>query len=106
MTRAKDQLHVLVPQRFYTHSQRAGGYRHVYAPRTRFIPNSLLRHFGCGVWPMVKKAAEPTNIAPQTPASALGEIESHALLGDFITIMCGFRFSVHPGLNEGARRRA
>ncbi len=45
MTRAKDQLHLMVPQRFYVHNQRGGGNRHVYAQRTRFIPPALLKHF-------------------------------------------------------------
>ena len=38
MTRAKDDLHLVVPQRFFTHQQAANGDRHVYAQRTRFIP--------------------------------------------------------------------
>jgi hypothetical protein len=45
MTRAKEQLHLMVPQRFFTHGQRSTGDRHVYAQRTRFIPNSMLDHF-------------------------------------------------------------
>jgi DNA helicase-2/ATP-dependent DNA helicase PcrA len=64
MTRAKDQLHVMVPQRFFTHGQRSGGDRHVYAQRTRFIPNSLLTHFDHRAWPPPKSAqaagANPT----------------------------------------------
>jgi DNA helicase-2/ATP-dependent DNA helicase PcrA len=51
MTRAKDQLHLIVPQRFFTHQQRQNGDRHVYASRTRFIPAAILRHFGCRTWP-------------------------------------------------------
>ncbi|MBI1204154.1 MAG: AAA family ATPase [Rhodopseudomonas sp.] len=51
MTRAKDQLHIMVPQRFFTHNQRGTGDRHVYAQRTRFIPNSLLTHFDNQRWP-------------------------------------------------------
>ena len=39
MTRAKDELHLLTPQRFFTHGQSAQGDRHVYALRTRFIPD-------------------------------------------------------------------
>jgi DNA helicase-2/ATP-dependent DNA helicase PcrA len=50
MTRARDQLHLMVPQRFFTHQQRKNGDRHVYASRTRFIPSAILRHFGCGTW--------------------------------------------------------
>jgi DNA helicase-2/ATP-dependent DNA helicase PcrA len=57
MTRAKDQLHVMVPQRFFTHGQRGNGDRHVYAQRTRFIPNSLLTHFEHGSWPPPRAAA-------------------------------------------------
>jgi hypothetical protein len=38
MTRARDDLHLVIPQRFFTHGQNAQGDRHVYAPRTRFIP--------------------------------------------------------------------
>ena len=45
MTRAKDHLHLMVPQRFYTHGQRGLGDRHVYAQRTRFISNPMLGNF-------------------------------------------------------------
>ena len=51
MTRAKDSLHLLLPQRFYIHSQRAQGDRHVYASRTRFIPREILDHFDYVSWP-------------------------------------------------------
>ena len=34
MTRAKDDLHLVVPQRFFTRQQNAQGDRHVYASRT------------------------------------------------------------------------
>ena len=53
MTRAKDDLHLVVPQRFFTHGQNAHGDRHVYASRTRFIPNALLKHFEAASWPVV-----------------------------------------------------
>ncbi len=45
MTRAKDSLHLMVPQRFFTHGQAARGDRHVYAARTRFIPPTILNRF-------------------------------------------------------------
>jgi len=51
MTRARDDLHLMVPQRFFTHGQHARGDRHVYASRTRFIPASLLGLFEKTVWP-------------------------------------------------------
>jgi DNA helicase-2/ATP-dependent DNA helicase PcrA len=37
MTRARDQVHLMVTQRFFTQGQRRLGERHVYAQRTRFL---------------------------------------------------------------------
>jgi DNA helicase-2/ATP-dependent DNA helicase PcrA len=51
MTRARDDLHPVVPQRFFTHGQNAQGDRHVYASRTRFIPDELLQLFETTAWP-------------------------------------------------------
>jgi DNA helicase II / ATP-dependent DNA helicase PcrA len=51
MTRAKDNLSLVMPQRFFTRGQNPQGDRHVYASRTRFIPASLLRHFESITWP-------------------------------------------------------
>ena len=45
MTRAKDDLQLIVPQRFYVHQQASYGDRHVYASRSRFIPDALLELF-------------------------------------------------------------
>jgi DNA helicase II / ATP-dependent DNA helicase PcrA len=45
MTRARDELTLVVPQRFYVHGQPRGGDRHVLANRTRFIPPKLLPLF-------------------------------------------------------------
>jgi DNA helicase-2/ATP-dependent DNA helicase PcrA len=57
MTRAKDDLHLFVPQRFFTHGQQARGDRHVYASRTRFIPERLLALFEKTVWPLAVPGA-------------------------------------------------
>lgn len=45
MTRAKDNLHIVVPQRFYVTQQAKNGDRNIFAARTRFIPAELTRHF-------------------------------------------------------------
>ncbi len=52
MTRAKDHLDLMVPQRFYITGQSGVGDRHVYASRTRFIPNRLLTCFESVTWPL------------------------------------------------------
>ena len=56
MTRARDDLHLVVPQRFFTHGQNAQGDRHVYASRTRFIPDRLLGLFEKTTWPLAATA--------------------------------------------------
>jgi len=58
MTRAKDDLHLVVPQRFFTHGQHARGDRHVYASRSRFIADHLLGLFERTTWPLA--AADTT----------------------------------------------
>ena len=45
MTRARDQLHLLQPERFYVTGQARHGDRHVRAPRSRFLPNHILHLF-------------------------------------------------------------
>jgi DNA helicase II / ATP-dependent DNA helicase PcrA len=51
MTRAKDHLHLIVPQRFYAHQQRNNGDRHMYALRSRFIPDAITDRFELCAWP-------------------------------------------------------
>ena len=57
MTRARDHLALITPQRFFTHRQNAQGDRHVYAARTRFIPATLLQFFETTSWPKISPAA-------------------------------------------------
>ncbi|AZO08915.1 MULTISPECIES: ATP-dependent helicase [unclassified Mesorhizobium] len=59
MTRAKDSLHLVVPQRFYPHNQPARGDRHVYASRTRFIPASMLAAFEQSSWASARMTNDP-----------------------------------------------
>ncbi len=72
MTRARDDLHLVVPQRFFTHGQHAQGDRHVYASRTRFIPDRLLGLFERTVWPRAAAGAtaRPANHGPRIDVGA------------------------------------
>ncbi|OWQ90725.1 ATP-dependent DNA helicase [Roseateles aquatilis] len=45
MTRAKDHLAVMVPQRFYVTQQTRHGDRHLHATVSRFLPGKVVRHF-------------------------------------------------------------
>jgi hypothetical protein len=65
--RAKDHLHLILPQRFFAHQQKSNGDRHMYASRTRFIPAAILDRFESCAWPetpattlAAKKATDPS----------------------------------------------
>jgi len=64
MTRAKDHLHLIVPQRFYAHQQRNNGDRHMYALRTRFIPDAITDHFKRCAWPAPTHESSSPAAAP------------------------------------------
>lgn len=76
MTRAKDHLDLVVPQRFYVAQQQGLGDRHVYAGRTRFIPNRLLERFEQITWP------SPPPEFQGTAASRQGAIDLAARMRD------------------------
>ena len=68
MTRARDQLRLLVPQRFHVHGQAARGDRHVYAARSRFLPRSVLGFFESRAWPAANPAAATETTPGAVPA--------------------------------------
>jgi DNA helicase II / ATP-dependent DNA helicase PcrA len=67
MTRAREHLHLLVPQRFYVSQQAGGGDRHVYAGRTRFISEAMAARFEQIAWPEAPAAAPAAGLQPQAP---------------------------------------
>jgi DNA helicase-2/ATP-dependent DNA helicase PcrA len=71
MTRAKDELHLMIPQRFYVHQQTPYGDKHVYAQRSRFITKAMLSLFDDMFWPAVKAAAI-NGISPAAPRVDIG----------------------------------
>jgi DNA helicase-2/ATP-dependent DNA helicase PcrA len=68
MTRARDRLALVLPQRFYTHQQARRGDRHLYAARSRFIPAAILPHFDTVAWPSASQAAAPFAARAGAPA--------------------------------------
>jgi len=64
MTRARDELHLIVPQRFFVTQQARHGDRHLYAQRTRFIPRAMTGLFEDILWP----AVTPAHIEGLAPA--------------------------------------
>ena len=75
MTRAKDELHLLHPQRFFTHQQRRLGDRHVYAPRSRFITTAMLDRFERVAWsPGASRGPHGPGLAERPPVDLAGRL--------------------------------
>lgn len=63
MTRARDELHLVMPQRFFVTQQQKHGDRHMYAQRSRFVTRAMLPLYDDILWPALKPlAATPAGI--------------------------------------------
>jgi DNA helicase-2/ATP-dependent DNA helicase PcrA len=67
MTRAKTELDLIVPQRFFTHQQAKLGDGHVYASRSRFVPDSIVGSFETRHWR--DRAEGPIKVARKAGSS-------------------------------------
>ncbi|ODU50594.1 MAG: ATP-dependent DNA helicase [Thiobacillus sp. SCN 63-374] len=76
MTRAKDHLQIVVPQRFYVAQQQGYGDRHVYAGRTRFIPASMAPLFESRVWPEIAAATTTPSARPLEVMEVLSKMKA------------------------------
>jgi DNA helicase-2/ATP-dependent DNA helicase PcrA len=63
MTRAKNDLHLISPLKYYVTQQRRYGEKHLYGARSRFMTDSLLEMFDAKPWPEethpINNLAEP-----------------------------------------------
>jgi DNA helicase-2/ATP-dependent DNA helicase PcrA len=75
MTRAKQHLHLLVPQRFYVTQQTPYGDRHLYASRSRFIPAEVATLFEA-TGPSVVQAAPGNAEAPGKTIDVAAQVRS------------------------------
>jgi DNA helicase-2/ATP-dependent DNA helicase PcrA len=75
MTRARDRLAVVVPQRFYVTQQTRGGDRHVYATRSRFLTSSVCATFDPVTWPPPAQSAATAH-EPAPPIDLMRKIRS------------------------------
>jgi len=57
MTRARDELHLLEPLRYYVTQQAGAGDRHVYGARSRFLDRAVLAMLDQAGWPEEPEAA-------------------------------------------------
>ena len=61
MTRARDDLTLMQPMRFYVKGQASGSDKHIYAPRSRFITDKVVSAFDLVTPPPSPGEAESNN---------------------------------------------
>jgi len=66
MTRARDELHLIEPLRYYVTQQPRAGDRHVYGARSRFLDTGVLATLDRATWPETPEAPD----ASATPMGA------------------------------------
>ena len=73
MTRAKTDLHVIAPLRYYITQQPRRGDAHVYGARSRFMTRSVLAQFQDSTWPTAEtgNGVQPHAAAPVDVAGKL-----------------------------------
>ena len=77
MTRARDDLDLISPQRFFVRQQSAHGDKHVYALRSRFIPDQLTDFFDACASPAGNAAAEANIVRqPEAPIDVAARIRA------------------------------
>ncbi|MGH8135465.1 MAG: ATP-dependent helicase [Steroidobacteraceae bacterium] len=64
MTRARDELHLIEPLRYYVTRQSKSGDRHVYGARSRFLNGAVLDTLDRATWPEVPEIAGAHETAP------------------------------------------
>ncbi|HEX6136885.1 MAG TPA: ATP-dependent helicase [Casimicrobiaceae bacterium] len=78
MTRAKEELDLVTPQSFFVRQQSAYGDRHVFALRSRFIPDALAGLFDACAVPLAQLAegAPPAPGEPSVPVDIAARIRA------------------------------
>lgn len=71
MTRARFHLHLIQPLRFFRSQQHRHGDSYMFAPRSRFIPDTILALFECQFWPAeIRGAARAPEAFPRADIAA------------------------------------
>ncbi len=59
MTRAKNDLHLIAPLKYYVTNQPKSGDRHVYGARSRFLTSAVMATLATTSWPTIQQDAPP-----------------------------------------------
>jgi DNA helicase-2/ATP-dependent DNA helicase PcrA len=71
MTRAKTELHLIEPLKYYLTQQARYGDRHVYGARSRFLTRAVLACLQEVVWPGVVERGAPDHASPRVDVAGI-----------------------------------
>jgi DNA helicase-2/ATP-dependent DNA helicase PcrA len=71
MTRARTDLHLIAPLRYYVTQQSRRGDAHVYGARSRFMTPAVLEQFEHVTWPAAAGAAMPPSNVPRVDVATM-----------------------------------
>jgi DNA helicase-2/ATP-dependent DNA helicase PcrA len=74
MTRAKQELHLIAPVRFYVTQQSRTGDRYVHGTRSRFLTEAVLARFERASWPAQAAVAVPPADMPGARIDVAGQL--------------------------------
>ena len=74
MTRAKQELHLVAPVRFYVTQQSRSGDRYVHGTRSRFLTDPVLARFERAAWPGQPEGTVPAAEAPGARLDVAGQL--------------------------------
>jgi DNA helicase-2/ATP-dependent DNA helicase PcrA len=67
MTRAKNDLHIISPMKYYVTNQARLGDRHVYGARSRFLTPAVMARLDAAAWPAARAVERPESISAGAP---------------------------------------
>jgi DNA helicase II / ATP-dependent DNA helicase PcrA len=76
MTRAKHDLHLIAPLRYYITQQSRTGDKHVYGARSRFMTDALLQLFDCTSWPQSPTQVREPRVTTSARIDAGGKLRA------------------------------
>lgn len=74
MTRAKNDLHLIAPLKYYVTSQPKFGDRHLYGAKSRFLTETVMRRLEPIAWPENQTSAPPTAASSTARVDVAGRL--------------------------------
>ena len=76
MTRAKNDLHLIAPLKYYVANQPKNGDRHVYGARSRFLTKAVMATLDAITWPEDERSGPASPAPSNARVNVAGKLRS------------------------------